>query len=136
MVLATDDPGILKTDLTSQFVEVAHLYSDITFDEFLTMSRNSLEYSFLPGKSLWQHLSTGKPDYSKRVEKCEQLDSAACKTYATSNLKAEKQVDHENRLTDFIAKYSGNNIQYKSETDYQLSPRSVDVGGRWITELF
>lgn len=115
VVLATDDPGILKTDLTSQFVEVAYLYNDISFDEFLTMTRNSLEYSFLPGKSLWQYSASGKPDYSKRVEECQQLDSDRCKTYTDSNLKAREQVNHENRLTVFLTKFDCNNRRHDSE---------------------
>lgn len=107
VVLATDDPGILKTDMTTQFVDTAYLYDAITFTQLLTITRNSLEYSFLPGKSLWQHSSTGKPNYSQRVEACEQLDSDSCKAYVAGNLKAKEQVDHEIRLAAFISKYNG-----------------------------
>ena len=105
VVLATDDPGILKTDMTAQFVEIAYNYSSVSFDDLVTMTRNSLEYSFLPGKSLWQKSKTGKPIYLTKVSQCQTTDSDTCKSYLQHNPKAAAQLQHENHLAEFMTRF-------------------------------
>lgn len=53
IVLASDDPGVLRTDLTEQFVVIAHDYPQVKYSDFKGFIRNSLEYSFLEGKGIW-----------------------------------------------------------------------------------
>ena len=48
LVLATDDAGILRTNLTQQFVIAAMRYPDLTYGDFRTFVLNSISYSFLP----------------------------------------------------------------------------------------
>ncbi|UZP68694.1 adenosine deaminase [Desulfovibrio mangrovi] len=52
VVLNTDDEGVSRIDLTNEYVRAAKDY-DLGYSEVKTLSRNSLEYSFLPGQSLW-----------------------------------------------------------------------------------
>jgi adenosine deaminase len=52
LTLNTDDEGILRTNLTMEFVKAVQRY-DLSYDDLLELIRNSLEYSFLPGKSLY-----------------------------------------------------------------------------------
>lgn len=101
-VLATDNPGILKTDLTTQFVEIFRRYPQITLDDAIKFARDSLEYSFLPGKSLWQQTRDGKPDYSKMVKICETPDSSECKQFLSENLKASLEFEHHKKLSEFM----------------------------------
>ena len=53
IVLASDDPGVLRTDLTEQFVIIAHTYPQVKYPDFKEFVRNSIEYSFLDGESIW-----------------------------------------------------------------------------------
>ncbi|HWQ19598.1 MAG TPA: hypothetical protein VN455_07445, partial [Methanotrichaceae archaeon] len=53
IVLASDDPGVLRTDLTEQFVIIAHTYPQVSYSDFKRFARNSLEYSFLDGEGIW-----------------------------------------------------------------------------------
>lgn len=53
VVLASDDPGVLRTDLTEQFVIIARDYPQVGYPDFKRFARNSLEYSFLDGEGIW-----------------------------------------------------------------------------------
>lgn len=109
VALATDDPGILEVDLTSQFVEAVYGFSPnqssdsalLSFDQIIEFARNSLEYSFLPGQSLWVK-AEDHTRYQKRVSACLNLDSEACNKFVGSNTKARLQRDHELKLKDFM----------------------------------
>lgn len=48
IILATDDPGIERTDLTEQYVLFASQHPDISYDQIRTIVQNSIRYSFLP----------------------------------------------------------------------------------------
>jgi adenosine deaminase len=50
--LASDDEGVLRTDLTEQFVLAVRRYG-LNYSQLKQLARNSLAYSFLPGESLW-----------------------------------------------------------------------------------
>ena len=85
VVLSSDDEGILRTDLTSQYVE-AVLHHGLDYPAIKTMNRNSLTYSFLPGKSLW-----ADPVAAIRVPECTDLNSIACDTFVKKSEKAKLQ---------------------------------------------
>lgn len=53
VVLASDDAGVLRTDLAEQFVIIAHTYPQVKYSDFKKFVRNSLEYSFLDGEGIW-----------------------------------------------------------------------------------
>lgn len=57
VVLNTDDEGVSRIDLTNEYLRAAKDY-DLGYTEVKTLSRNSLEYSFLPGQSLWDDPAT------------------------------------------------------------------------------
>jgi adenosine deaminase len=48
IVLSTDDPGILRTNLTEQYVLAALRYPQLTYKDFKQIAFNSITYSFLP----------------------------------------------------------------------------------------
>jgi len=103
IVIATDDPGIERTDLTEQFARAAALYPDITYYSYKQFIRNSIEYSFVDGKSLFAE--TG--EYEKPVFECTgfrmQLPALTnkCKTFLGENKKADIQWELEKRLAEF-----------------------------------
>ncbi|WP_406321900.1 adenosine deaminase [Streptomyces sp. NBC_01637] len=53
VVLATDDPGVSRIDISHEYRYAARTY-DLGYRELKDLARASLEYAFLPGASLWQ----------------------------------------------------------------------------------
>jgi adenosine deaminase len=53
VVLSTDDPGISRTDIGDEYEYAAETYG-LSYPELKDLSRASLEYAFLPGRSLWR----------------------------------------------------------------------------------
>jgi adenosine deaminase/adenosine deaminase CECR1 len=48
IILSTDDPGILRSNLTDQYVLAAQRYSELGYNDFKQFARNSIIYAFLP----------------------------------------------------------------------------------------
>ncbi len=67
LVLATDDPGISRTDIGHEYRYAARTY-DLSYTELKDLARASLEYAFLPGRSLWRGRAASQ-DY-ERAEPC------------------------------------------------------------------
>jgi len=95
VVLSTDDEGILRTDLTSQYVEAAMLYN-LDYPTIKQINRNALTYSFLPGKSLWENAGQGK-----MISVCKDLQSPSCSAFVKTNEKARLQRLLELKLVAF-----------------------------------
>lgn len=53
LALSTDDEGVSRIDLTHEFVRATTTYA-LGYADLKTLVRNSLEYAFLPGESLWR----------------------------------------------------------------------------------
>jgi adenosine deaminase len=53
VVLATDDPGVSRIDISHEYRYAARTY-DLGYRELKDLARASLEYAFLPGAGLWQ----------------------------------------------------------------------------------
>jgi len=47
VVLATDDPGVERTDLTEQYVLLAFQHPELSYEEIRTINQNGIRYSFL-----------------------------------------------------------------------------------------
>ncbi|MFF5547552.1 adenosine deaminase family protein [Streptomyces olivaceoviridis] len=59
VVLATDDPGVSRIDISHEYQYAAATYG-LRYPELKDLARASLEYGFLPGASLWQGNPTAK----------------------------------------------------------------------------
>ncbi|MET9804855.1 adenosine deaminase [Streptomyces sp. NPDC006368] len=53
LVLATDDPGVSRIDISHEYQYAATTYG-LRYPELKDLARASLEYAFLPGRSLWR----------------------------------------------------------------------------------
>ncbi|MET7284482.1 adenosine deaminase [Streptomyces sp. NPDC005573] len=53
VVLATDDPGVSRIDISHEYQYAAETYN-LSYPVLKDLARASLRYAFLPGKSLWQ----------------------------------------------------------------------------------
>lgn len=97
VVLSTDDMGIARSTLTNEFV-LAVEDQGLGYGDLKRAVRNSLEYSFLPGNSLWTDDS-----YEKMHPACQgdATPDVECKALLSSNQKAEQQWRLEKRLREF-----------------------------------
>lgn len=95
VVLSTDDEGILRTDLTHQYVEAVHGH-DVDYPALKQINRNALTYSFLPGSSLWSDAAQAKP-----VSQCLDLGSKTCMQFVSGSEKARLQRMLELKLIEF-----------------------------------
>jgi len=57
VVLATDDEGVSRSDMTNEYLRATQTYG-LKYAELKRISRHSLEYSFLKGESLWSDASS------------------------------------------------------------------------------
>ncbi|WPD20879.1 MAG: hypothetical protein SD837_11785 [Candidatus Electrothrix scaldis] len=100
--LATDDEGILRIDITDEFVR-AITHQKLGYPELKQMTRASMEHSFLPGASLWQEESR----YEKISNACAQdvagstRLSPSCKRFLQKSERAAMQWKLEEQLTAF-----------------------------------
>lgn len=108
VVLASDDAGVLRTDLSEQFVIIARDYPQIKYHDLKEFVRNSIEYSFLQGRSIWQ----SKGDYSKLVPECSGCRpgtisiNCRCNAFLDSSEKALVQWKLEEDLAAFEDRYA------------------------------
>jgi len=106
VALSTDDEGVSRIDLTHEFVRAVETY-DLDYADLKQMVRASLEYSFLPGASLWQ-----QPEiFARSVSDCRgdvlgsEKPSVACAAFLNASEKAEQQWQLERRFHDFEANH-------------------------------
>lgn len=100
VALSTDDEGVLRSNMTEQYQQAVLSYQ-LTYPVLKDMVRNSITYSFLPGKSLWENF-----DYKKMTSACikdvgTKTLSNNCKKFLDANEKAGLQWELEKRFEKF-----------------------------------
>lgn len=106
VALSTDDAGIERIDLTHEYARAVESY-DLSYADLKQIVRNSLEFSFLPGASLWE----GKGGYARFVPACQSdtpdaaAVSPACTTFLGASEKAAQQWELERRFQEFESSY-------------------------------
>jgi hypothetical protein len=101
LVIATDDEGVSRTDMTNELVTAVTSYG-LTYGDVISLERNSLEYSFLPGRSLWEDTSSWRLASPCR-ESPKDRPSSACTALLKSSKKAELEWHYEFALEQFNA---------------------------------
>ncbi|HEX6098375.1 MAG TPA: adenosine deaminase [Thermoanaerobaculia bacterium] len=96
VVLATDDAGVSRGDMTTEWQRAVEEHG-VTYEDLKWIARNSIEYSFLEGASLWA--DRNYEDYAEPCEEDERSDE--CRTFLAANAKARVQMRLEQRLLDF-----------------------------------
>ncbi len=123
IVLASDDPGVLRTDLSEQFVVIAIEYPQVKYPDFKKFVRNSIEYSFLQGRGIW----ASKGDYSQLTAECSRCSpgskepDARCNAFLDSNEKARIEWELEGELVAFEEKYAKELINTKIQ-NFSVEP--------------
>ncbi len=91
IVLSSDDAGILRTNITNEYHIAAVNYPQMDYLDFKNIVRNTLEYSFLPGKSLWVDSNS----YDVQLSECDQMYRTENCWYEESDKKAAMQFELE-----------------------------------------
>jgi adenosine deaminase len=102
VALVTDDPGVARSNLSREFLRAETTYA-FPYLTLKRMVRNSVEYAFLAGGSLW-----ADPSYAHRVVACESTPpgggtpaAGACAAYLDANPRALAQYKLEGELRAF-----------------------------------
>jgi adenosine deaminase len=104
VALSTDDEGIERIDLTHEYVRAVQSYG-LTYPDLKEIVRNSLEFGFLPGASLWE----GHGAYDRFAPACANdtaladKPSPACAAFLAGSQKAAQQWELERRFAAFEA---------------------------------
>lgn len=98
---ATDDEGILRIDITDEYVRAFEEHK-LDYPALKKLSRTSLEHAFVEGMSLWAK----GDDFTAMVLECASdvpgmPPSSGCDTYLNANKKAQIQWQHEVNLAAF-----------------------------------
>jgi len=94
-VLSTDDEGIERIDRTHELQRAVTEFS-LDWPALVGLERNTLEYAFLPGASLW-----ADPLGWRRVGPCDRLESESCDGFVQDSEKARFQRELELELAAF-----------------------------------
>ncbi|MBV8801937.1 MAG: adenosine deaminase [Gammaproteobacteria bacterium] len=102
VALSTDDEGISRTTLTLEY-QKAILRYHLSYSTVKQLVRNSIFYSFLPGKNLWEN-----DTYHEMTMECQHdfpghSVSNTCQQFLDKNLKAKLQWDLEKQFSLFEA---------------------------------
>lgn len=103
--LSTDDEGINRSNLTKEYQKAVEAFN-LNYATLKTFARNSLSYSFLPGKKLWEDSNYLQLQAPCREDKLGSTKpSKACKTFLKSSEKAAMQWNLEQRFNYFEQTY-------------------------------
>lgn len=103
--LATDDEGVARSEITREYIKAVN-EQGLDYPTLKKMVRNSLEYSFAPGASLWQdakHFTAVKECASERA--AAKSLGAGCAKFLAGSEKARLQWSVEKAFAEFEAMY-------------------------------
>jgi hypothetical protein len=104
VALATDDEGVSRGDITHEYQRAAETYH-FSYLDLKKFARNSLEYSFLPGRSLWWNHSARKAKECDRDTAFAKAPSSGCQVFLSENPKARQQWALEKAFAEFESKF-------------------------------
>jgi adenosine deaminase len=103
VALATDDEGVARSEMTREF-QRAVLDQGLGYLQLKRMARNSLEYAFIEGASLWKDRKYGQAAAACAGGKpAANRISGSCRRFLDENGKARLQWRLEKDLADFEA---------------------------------
>lgn len=94
VTISTDDEGVARSSLTQEYLRALRTYP-ITYAQLKNIVRNSLEYSFLQGPSLWTNGT-----YAKKVSACS-TSGPKCDDFLKTSDKARLQQKLEQDFSQF-----------------------------------
>lgn len=102
MCISTDDEGVNRSNLTQEYVKAISRY-DLTYAELKNLIRNTIEYSFLSGESLFVEgdYTNIKSKFKEIIEKKEWEKFKESDYLVKHSPKLKKQIELEKELTIF-----------------------------------
>lgn len=105
VTLSTDDEGILRINLTNEYVKAANEYN-LDYNTLKNIARNSIEYSFAKGTSLWVDDTYKKINEACIIDKIANKSlSCSCQNFLNQNDKASLGWELEKRFAIFEYKF-------------------------------
>lgn len=105
VALATDDQGVSRSDMTHEYLRAVQTYK-FSYLDLKRMARQSLEYSFLPGPSLWRQAGNFQVvNACSSDSPAAERNSAPCQKYMDSSERARVQWELEKAFASFEKKY-------------------------------
>jgi adenosine deaminase len=104
VALATDDPGVSRGDITQEYLRAAETYN-LNYLQLKRFARASLDYSFLPGESIWKDSATGTRTAACSADKPSAQPSVACARLLTGSEKAQQEWALEQAFSQFEGKF-------------------------------
>jgi adenosine deaminase len=104
VALATDDEGVLRSEMTMEYLKAVQEHG-LGYLELKQLARNSLEYAFVEGASLWADINT-----ARRVPPCserEGLAASACAQFLERSVRAQLQARLETAFAELEQRYAG-----------------------------
>ena len=102
VALSTDDAGISRITLTHEFARAVEEFG-LSYADLKELIRNSLEYSFLPGESLFRDHDYARMDEACAEDKDKTEPSETCAAFLKRSEKAAQQWELEQRFAAFEA---------------------------------
>jgi hypothetical protein len=105
VALATDDEGVSRSEISREYLRAVQ-DQGLGYLQLKQLTRNSLEYSFIGGASLWSDAKKGVP-----VSQCTsdlatmKLSSNGCRQFIEGSERAKLQWKLEANLRDFESKW-------------------------------
>lgn len=105
VALSGCDAGVLRSEISMEYLK-ASLEDHLGYPELRNIARNSLEYAFVPGKSLWVNAAKFVPvRQCARDVRAGRLLSDFCQDYLESNRKAKLEWQLEAEFRAFEKRY-------------------------------
>jgi adenosine deaminase len=103
--LATDDAGVSRSDMTQEYMRAVRDQS-LDYVSLKRMARDSIEHSFLPGKSLWENVAAARRGSICTSDRTDTAQvSAACQKFLSDNERAREQWKLEKEFVEFEARW-------------------------------
>ena len=105
MALSTDDEGVSRIDITNEYQKAVSWF-DLEYAELKELSRNSLQYSFLSGDSLFAEYSEVRVVSECRQDYKDGHDPGRrCRAFLEANDRAAEQWSLERRFEEFESQF-------------------------------
>ena len=106
VALSTDDEGVSRIDITTEYVRAAIDYK-LSYADLKQLARTGMEHNFLPGESLWaeRDVFTAANAACKGQPLGSTQAAGACKMFLDGNEKAAAQWELERRFREFEAQF-------------------------------
>ena len=101
VALATDDEGVSRSEISREFLRAAE-DQGLGYLQLKTMARNSIQYAFISGASLWSDAKKAVPVTQCAADMSSmKLSSSGCRQFIESSDKAKLQWKLEDEFREF-----------------------------------